>query len=234
MIHGALEAAMAGEPYPELRVYIQPVLEWKEKTGIQIVDREIRLVNKAEGFAGTADVLFRYGQQGIGILDYKTRKTKARAKSSRLTTTRRCSWRRMPRPTGGRRTSTGCWPPTCSSRPPSPAGWKWSSTGPRRDWQAFRMVAALWRYQKGYDPRPQSSARPSHDAAATPGDIVDPRADTPTRASWASVSPSRMGRRVGPIVAVDFETFYTTYSVADARALGLRATIRGSRLTWWP
>jgi hypothetical protein len=76
MIHGALETAMAGEPYdPALRIYIQPVLDWKEKVDIRIVDREIRVVNKAEGFAGTSDVRFRYGQQGIGILDYKTRKT---------------------------------------------------------------------------------------------------------------------------------------------------------------
>ena len=221
MIHGALEAAMAGEPYdPELRVYIQPVLEWKEKTGIQIVDREIRLVNKAEGFAGTADVLFRYGQQGIGILDYKTRKTK-RAKSSRLTTTRRCSWRRMPRPTGGRRTSTGCWLPTCSSRPPSPAGWKWSST---------RTSPAIGR-PSGSSP-PCGGIRRVRPAAAifthaqvmmslqfngSTEKLVTRVADTPTRASsegllcppaeWAAVA-------VGPIVAVDFETFYTTsYSI---------------------
>ena len=76
MIHGALELAMASQPYADdLRPYVEPVLAWKRQTGIEIIDREIRLVNKAEGFAGTADVLFRYGQQGIGILDYKTRKT---------------------------------------------------------------------------------------------------------------------------------------------------------------
>jgi len=76
-IHAALEAAMNGEPYdPHLQPYVQSVLQWKASTGIEIVDREVRLVNKAEGFAGTADVLFRYGQFGMGILDYKTRKTK--------------------------------------------------------------------------------------------------------------------------------------------------------------
>jgi hypothetical protein len=77
MIHAALELAMAGEPYPDdLRPYVEPVMAWKQQTGIEIIDREIRLVNKQHGFAGTADVLFRYGRNGIGILDYKTRKTK--------------------------------------------------------------------------------------------------------------------------------------------------------------
>jgi len=159
MIHGALELAMAGEPYdPELRVYVQPVLDWKERTGIAIVDREIRLVNKAEGFAGTADVLFRYGQQGIGILDYKTRKT-------------------VPgQPVGAYDNqamqlaayAATYWGPENIDRVLA-ANVFISTTEPgrmemvkhpdmARDWKAFRMVAALWRYSKGYDPRQQQSA----------------------------------------------------------------------------
>ena len=76
-IHAALESAMAGEAFdPELGVYINPVLEWKEKTGIVLTEREKVLVNAAEGYAGCTDALFTYGKRGIGILDYKTRKTK--------------------------------------------------------------------------------------------------------------------------------------------------------------
>ena len=60
---------------PAMAVYVEPVLAWKRETEILIVEREIRLVNTADGFAGTADVMFRYGENGIGILDYKTRKT---------------------------------------------------------------------------------------------------------------------------------------------------------------
>ena len=158
MIHGALEAAMAGEPYdPELRVYVQPVLEWKEKTGIQIVDREIRLVNKAEGFAGTADVLFRYGQQGIGILDYKTRKTKA----GEVVAAYDNQAMQLAAYAGT------YWGPENIDRVLAVNVFI-STTEPGRmevvkhptlasDWEAFRFVAALWRYQKGYDPRPQSS-----------------------------------------------------------------------------
>ncbi len=76
MIHGALELAMVGEKYDaELAVYVEPVVNWAREAGLLIVEREIQLVNTVHGFAGTADVMFRYGANGIGILDYKTRKT---------------------------------------------------------------------------------------------------------------------------------------------------------------
>jgi len=154
MIHGALEASMAGEPYdPELRAYIQPVLEWKEKTGILIVDRELRVVNTAEGFAGTADVLFRYGQNGIGILDYKTRKT---VPGERVVAYDNQAMQLAAY-------AATYWGPENIDRVLA-ANVFISTTEPgrmevvkhenlARDWQAFRIVAALWRYQKGYDPR---------------------------------------------------------------------------------
>jgi hypothetical protein len=159
MIHGALESAMAGEPYdPSLNVYIQPVLDWKAKVGIEIVDREIRVVNKVEGFAGTADVLFRYGQQGIGILDYKTRKTvpKEPVLSYDNQAMQLAAY------------AATYWGPENITRVLA-ANVFISTTEPgrmevvkhedlARDWQAFRMVAALWRYQKGYDPRQQAKS----------------------------------------------------------------------------
>jgi len=154
MIHGALEAAMNGESFdPELRPYVEPVLKWKAETGIEIIDREIRLVNHAEGFAGTADVLFRYGQQGIGILDYKTRKTKpgeavvAYDNQAMQLAAYAATY----------------WGPENISRVLA-ANVFISTTEPGRmevvkhesllrDWQAFRLVASLWRYQRNYDPR---------------------------------------------------------------------------------
>ena len=154
---------MAGEPYdPELRVYVQPVLDWKEKTGIEIVDREIRVVNKAEGFAGTADVLFRYGQQGIGILDYKTRKTKpGEAVAAYDNQAMQLA-----------AYAATYWGPENIDRVLA-ANVFISTTEPgrmevvkhadlARDWQAFRMVAALWRYRKGTTP--DSNTR--HDSRA--------------------------------------------------------------------
>ena len=153
-IHGALEAAMAGGPYdPQLAVYIQPVLAWKEETGIAVVERELRVVNKAEGFAGTADVLFRYGRNGIGILDYKTRKTKPgeTVQSYDNQAMQLAAY------------AATYWGPENIDRVLA-ANVFISTTEPGRmvvvkhkslprDWEAFRLVAALWRYQKGYDPR---------------------------------------------------------------------------------
>jgi len=162
MIHGALEAAMAGEPFdPELRPYVEPVLEWKARVGIQIVERETRLVNRAEGFAGTADVLFRYGQNGIGILDYKTRKTKPGENVQAYDN------QAMQLAAYG----ATYWGPENVERILA-ANIFISTTEPgrmvvvkhetlARDWKAFRLVAALWRYQKGYDPREATANHPA-------------------------------------------------------------------------
>jgi len=154
MIHGALELAMAGEAYADdLRPYVEPVLKWKASISIEIIEREVRLVNRAEGFAGTADVLFRYGQNGIGILDYKTRKTKPDEEV--------LSYDNQAMQLAAY--AATYWGPENIERVLA-ANVFISTTepgrvvvvkhhDPARDWQAFRLVAALWRYQKGYDPR---------------------------------------------------------------------------------
>jgi hypothetical protein len=159
MIHGALELAMAGEPYADdLRPYVEPVMKWKEQTGIEIVEREIKVVNTQHGFAGTADVLFRYGQSGIGILDYKTRKTKPGEKVS--------AYDNQAMQLAAY--AATYWGEENINRVLA-ANVFISTTEPGRvevvkhdnlvkDWQAFALVAALWRYQKGYDPRQQAAA----------------------------------------------------------------------------
>ncbi len=154
MIHGALELAMAGEPYADdLRPYVEPILAWRQEVGIQIVEREIKLVNRAEGFAGTADVLFRFGRNGVGILDYKTRKTKPGEvvlsydnQAMQLAAYAATYWGEE---NIGRVLAANVFIST--TEPGRMAVVK--HPDPRRDWEAFKMVAALWRYQKGYDPR---------------------------------------------------------------------------------
>jgi hypothetical protein len=153
-IHAALESAMAGEPYPdELRVYVQPVIDWREATGIIISEREIILVNPAHGFAGCADVLFRYGKSGRGILDYKTRKT---TPGKAVT------------PYDGQAMQLAAYAATFYGEEVLPqvlaANVYISTTEPGRvdickhddlvgHWEAFKAAAHLWRYLKGYDPR---------------------------------------------------------------------------------
>jgi hypothetical protein len=75
-IHDALEKYFEGVPIAEdLQVYTKPVIDWKHEKQIEFVEREKTLVNHKEGFAGTMDVACRYGGNGIGVIDFKTRKT---------------------------------------------------------------------------------------------------------------------------------------------------------------
>ncbi len=130
------------------------------RVGIEIIEREIRVVNRAQGFAGTADVLFRYGQNGIGILDYKTRKTRKGEEVVAYDN------QAMQLAAYG----ATYWGPENVERILA-ANVFISTTEPGRmevvkhedlprDWKAFRLVASLWRYQKGYDPR-QGTATPA-------------------------------------------------------------------------
>jgi hypothetical protein len=157
MIHGALELAMTGEAYDQaLAVYVEPVVTWAKETGLQIVEREIRLVNRAHGFAGTSDVFFRYGQNGIGILDYKTRKTQ------------------VGKPVGAYEDQAMQLAAYAATYWGEANIWRVlaanvfvSTTEPGRmevvkhphlvdHWEAFKLAAAMWRYLRGYDPRPRS------------------------------------------------------------------------------
>ncbi len=153
-IHAALEAAMAGDPYDDaLRVHVAPVLAWKDKTGIEIVEREKVLVNAAEGYAGCADVLFRWGQRGIGVLDYKTRKTRP---GEQVT------------PYDGQGMQLAAYAAAHYGEQELPrvlaANIFISTTEPGRMevckhedipalYEAFKHACALWRHIKGYDPR---------------------------------------------------------------------------------
>jgi len=153
-IHGALESVMAGKTYaPELAVYVNPVVAWKKQTGIVIVEREIRLVNAANGFAGTSDVMFRYGENGIGILDYKTKKTEPgkpvkafEDQALQLAAYAATYW-------GVENLDRVLAANIFVSRTEPGRIEVIKHTNMLRHWQAFQLVAALWRYAKEYDPR---------------------------------------------------------------------------------
>ena len=76
-IHHAIESWLNDKaaPPPELAVYVNPIMEWFTATAITTSATEKTLVNQQRGYAGTADVLFHYGKKGIGVIDFKTRKT---------------------------------------------------------------------------------------------------------------------------------------------------------------
>lgn len=77
LVHDALEMAIVGEPVAtDLKMYVDPVLAWVKERNITIAEREEIVVSHEHGYAGKADVFFTWGKNGLGILDYKTRKTK--------------------------------------------------------------------------------------------------------------------------------------------------------------
>lgn len=155
-IHAALEAAMKGEEWnTELKLYVTPVLAWFADKKITIVSTEKVLANTKHGYAGTSDVLFTWGKSGIGVIDYKTRKTKEGEKVTaydgqalQLAAYAAAEWG-----------EAALDPKRCLN-----ANIFVSTTEPGRfdvvkhanpaaDFEAFAHACALWRYLKGYDPR---------------------------------------------------------------------------------
>lgn len=75
-IHNALDYALAGTaPSAEMAPYVQPVMEFLAGKALAITRREEVLVNLEQGYAGRVDALFTFGANGVGVLDWKTRKT---------------------------------------------------------------------------------------------------------------------------------------------------------------
>jgi hypothetical protein len=77
-IHHAMENWLMDREAPaaHLKPYVDPVIQWFADKKIRIADCEKTIVDSRNGYAGTADVLFRFGKNGRGVLDFKTRKTK--------------------------------------------------------------------------------------------------------------------------------------------------------------
>jgi hypothetical protein len=163
-IHAALDLATDGQEYDNkdvivngvpvsLSVFVEPVVSWINASGLTIVEREIQLVNKAEGFAGTSDVFFRYGKNGIGILDYKTKKTvPGKAVGAYDENAMQLA----------AYAATYYGPEALGSV--QAANIVVSRTEPGRvdvvkhkdlsgAWETFKHAAAIWRFVKGYDPR---------------------------------------------------------------------------------
>lgn len=77
-IHKALELYFQGRPYDTtLDKYINPVKDWASKNNVQFIEHEVTVVNPQEGYAGTTDgVISVLGRDGVGLIDFKSRKTK--------------------------------------------------------------------------------------------------------------------------------------------------------------
>lgn len=163
-IHAALNAYFDGVPYPDdLAPYVAPVIAWKQDKKLVFAEREKVLVNHAHGFAGMMDVAVRFGADGIGVLDFKTRKTKPGVAVT---------------PYDGQATQIAAYAATFWGEDALPrvfgANVYISTTEPGRmevcaykpsqliaEWEVFKMACAIWRHLRGYDPRQPAKQPPA-------------------------------------------------------------------------
>jgi hypothetical protein len=155
-IHDALEKHFDGVPVPpDLEVYTSPVLAWQQEKQIQFVQRELCLVNQKEGFAGTMDVACRYGKAGIGVIDFKTRKTKPGqavtsydGQAMQIAAYGATYW--------GEENLSRLYGANVFISTTEPGRVEVVSYTPAQltaEWAVFKMACAVWRHQKGFDPR---------------------------------------------------------------------------------
>ena len=155
-IHDAIDKHFDGNPIPDdLVTYISPVLKWKEDKDLEFVERELRVVNKAHGFAGTMDVACRYGSNGIGVIDFKTRKTKSGVKvtsydgqAMQIAAYGATYW--------GEENLSRMFGANVFISTTEPGRLEVCSYTPQQlmaEWEVYKMACAMWRHSKGYDPR---------------------------------------------------------------------------------
>ena len=170
LIHGGAELALQGKDYEEdapvylpalkenfpLKTFVEPIKAFVEENEIRITGNEVRTVNHNEGYAGTIDAPMR-SKRGLGILDFKTRKTDPRYPCD--------PYDGQPMQIAAYHVSHyGCVPEAdthvagcnlyVSTTEPGRVEAVWYDGATlAREWDAFTHVAALWRHIKKYDPR---------------------------------------------------------------------------------
>jgi len=158
-IHDALDNAWDGVPVPEdIQSYCHPVLDWQKTAGLRVLEREVVLVNPAHGFAGRCDVLFTWGDpaaNNIGILDYKTKKTKPGEKviayedqGMQLAAYAATRWGEAALP---RVLAANVF--ISSTEPGRKDICKHESKDLVTYWECFKALCLVWRVFNGYDPR---------------------------------------------------------------------------------
>lgn len=166
-VHDAIETWIkTGKPWEDqYDIYLRPVANWFREANIEIVASELRVVNKRFGYAGTMDLAFQYGTNGIGVLDFKTRKTKegesvksypfqdmqiaaygATYWSQQLGITEEEAMDRM----------IGCNLYISSTEAGRIDHVKYSSSQLSKCFPVFTKACSIWRYLKNYDPRGHS------------------------------------------------------------------------------
>ena len=155
-IHDALEKYYDGVPVADdLQVYTRPVVEWKDAKQLEFVERERKVVNTEHGFAGTMDVACRYGHDGIGVIDFKTKKTKPGVavkpfdgQAMQIAAYGATYW--------GEANLSRMFGANVYISTTEPGRLEVCSYSPEEliaEWQVFKLACVIWRHAKKYDPR---------------------------------------------------------------------------------
>jgi hypothetical protein len=166
-IHNAIENLMRGsaeEPSAEMQPYVKPVLDWMRKVGVKVTHSEIVLVNAVHGFAGRVDALFTWGEPdapNMGILDYKTTKTKpdqkVEAYDEHALQMAAYAATHYGAEYLNRVVAANIFIST--TEPGRIEVVKHDKERLVEAYEAFTQMCAIWRFRKGYDPRPETQMK---------------------------------------------------------------------------
>ena len=176
------------EPFastPKLEPYCAPTINWIIGKGYEVTHPEHPLVNLEHGFGGTTDFPFRWRNgQGIGVIDFKSRKTKAgvaieayETQVMQIAAYAGTFW--------GEAELARCWGANIFISSTEPGRTELVSYSPAmmlRAWTNFLYLCHLWREFNQYDPRYAVNAQPEFPAsqsviiATVGGDLVAPAA----------------------------------------------------------
>ena len=196
-IHDALEKYYDGVPVADdLQVYTRPVVEWKDAKQLEFVERERKVVNTEHGFAGTMDVACRYGHDGIGVIDFKTKKTKPGVavkpfdgQAMQIAAYGATYW--------GEANLSRMFGANVYISTTEPGRLEVCSYSPEEliaEWQVFKLACVIWRHAKKYDPR--SAALPP-----TPGGQRSAVATAPASARPPTPGGQRSAVATAPATA---------------------------------
>jgi hypothetical protein len=165
-IHAAIENLMRGsaeEPSEELKPYVKPVLDWMRQVGVKVTHSEIVLVNAVHGFAGRVDALFTWGDGfgKMGILDFKTKKTKPEEKVEAYDehTLQLAAYAATNYGAEHLQHVVAANLFISSTEPGRLEVVKHDKAKLVAAYEAFTQMCAVWRFRKGYDPRPDTQMK---------------------------------------------------------------------------
>jgi hypothetical protein len=162
-IHGAIENIIRGSADvapDDIQPFVRPVVAWMREKGIRVTHSEIVLVNPVHGYAGRVDALFTWGPvdaPNMGILDFKTTRTKpdqkVEAYDEHVMQLAAYAATHYGAEYLDRVLAANLF--ISSTEPGRMEVVKHDKARLVEAYHAFTQMCAVWRFRKGYDPRPE-------------------------------------------------------------------------------